>query len=121
MKMVFKIFLVLISLTLQVNGYFTIVGSRTFIFGSNFELFITQNHESKLNSKLILELKGHKYGEEIEKTINLDFRENIVKFDVSCAKRSSRKCYHTLQFLFLIKILASKTSECRKFHSDCKN
>lgn len=72
----------------HVEGYFTIVGSRTFVFGSEYELFVTRNHDTKSNLKLVLDLKGHKLGEEIlEKTIFLNFQEKLVVFDVSVDDR----------------------------------
>lgn len=77
---------VLLSVILQllrVEGYFTIVGSRTFLFGSEYQVFLTQNHEFRSNVKLELELEGEKSQASWPKSIILDSLEQIVTFDVS--------------------------------------
>jgi hypothetical protein len=73
-------FFIFILPIIHVKGYFTIVGSRTFVFGSDYEIFVTSD---KSHDILELELKGEKFGEIIEKPIKLNFTEDIVKFDVS--------------------------------------
>lgn len=76
-------FLSFIFMVLEVDTFFTIVGSRTFLLGSDYELFLTQTHEENSSLKLELELQGEKFGERFLKTITLDFQQRHVKFDVS--------------------------------------
>ena len=78
-----ELFLVFISLFFHVDGYFTLVGSRTFLFGSDYKVFVTSNHEKRKTSEIRLELKGEKYGELLEQSVALDRPEKLVVFDVS--------------------------------------
>jgi hypothetical protein len=83
MRVSFFLYFALLFFQTKANFYFTLIGSRTFVFGSEYELFITRNRNENNNLKLNLELKGEKFGESFEKSVNLDIQETFVKFDVS--------------------------------------
>lgn len=112
------IFLIFIFPFLQVEGFFTIVGSRTFVFGNDYELFLTRNHDEKFNLVLHLKLTGSKFGEEFDKTIPLDFQQKLVKFDVSLLKTNQILSSPNSPLTFTS---ASTTSNSRKFHFNRKS
>lgn len=63
---------------------FSLVGSRVVNFGENYHVFVTAKSETSWDlEELVLLLDGDTDGEIEEKIIQLDFDQEVFKFDVS--------------------------------------
>lgn len=94
-------------------SYFTLVGSRTIVFGEEYEVYLTRSHEAPSKTNLLLELEGKTSGEVNDYTIPLDFQEKLIKFEVT----NHRRLEYEMKFLFSV----GATSHNRKLHIDLEN
>lgn len=104
-----KILITVLSSRLLLRS-FTLVGSRTFIFGGDYELFVTRGPQGQPMSSdvLILELEGKTTTDTLDKKITLNFDKKLIKFNVS---------FHILKYIIMTISIDHLFLQLREHHT----